>query len=137
MLGRRLRSFSTSLLRNRHWQEIMANPVSSPQDSAFADRRVYPRVSVALPAFLQADGERHSAKLLDLSSGGAKLSCTASLSIGASVILDCGTLCCAAVVRWKNGAFLGICFDGVLDGREVFALIERSRTLQAWMKAKD
>ncbi len=57
-----------------------------------ADRRLYPRVEVALPAFLQADGERHFVQLLDVSPGGAKLNCAASLSTGTAVVLDCGTL---------------------------------------------
>ncbi len=79
----------------------MASSVPFPQDrDPYADRRVYPRVPVALPAFLQADGERHSVQILDLSPGGAKLDCPASLTVGTAVVLDCGTLARAAVVRW-------------------------------------
>lgn len=116
----------------------MANPVPSPEDcSPYADRRVYPRVPVALPAFLHADGERHAAQLLDLSSGGAKLNCPVSLLVGMAVILDCGTLGRAAVVRWQNGPELGLCFDSELEVREVSALIDRSKALAAWMKTRD
>jgi hypothetical protein len=116
----------------------MASSVPSPQDNApYADRRVHPRVPVALPAFLQANGERHAVQLLDLSPGGAKLNCSASLSIGTAVILDCGTLGRAAVVRWQKGGLLGLCFDRELDVREVSDLIERSRALAAWMKTRD
>jgi len=50
----------------------MATPAPTPQDSApYEDRRAFPRVPVAMPAFLQANGERHSVHLLDLSAGGA------------------------------------------------------------------
>ena len=50
---------STPMLRRIRWQ-----PHSFPQDcDPFADRRVYPRVPVALPAFLQADGERHAVQI--------------------------------------------------------------------------
>jgi len=116
----------------------MASSVPSPQDKApYSDRRAYPRVPVALPAFLQADGERHPAQLLDLSSGGAKLNCPAGLSEGTGVILDCGMLARAAVVRWQNGAFLGVCFESELDEREVSELMDRSRALAAWMKTRD
>ena len=53
--------------------EMMAAPAPKPQDSdPFEDRRAYPRVAVAMPAFLQANGERHAVHLLDLSAGGAK-----------------------------------------------------------------
>lgn len=108
----------------------MASSVPSPEDrDPYADRRVSPRVPVALPAFLQANGERHSAQLLDISSGGAKLNCPASLSSGTAVILSCGTLARSAVVRWQNGALLGLSFGSELDVRDVSALVERSSAL--------
>ncbi len=116
----------------------MASPVASAKDDASnADRRVYPRVPVALPAFLQASGERHSAQLIDLSAGGAKLNCPAGLATGTLVTLDCGTLARAAVVMWQNGALLGLRFDSELAVRDISELIERSKALAAWMKARD
>lgn len=116
----------------------MASFVPSAQDSeSHADRRLYPRVPVALPAFLQANGERHSAQLLDLSSGGAKLNCQAGLPVGTAVILDCGTIGRGAVVRWRNGPLLGVRFDSELDDRDVSELAERSKALAAWMKTRD
>lgn len=116
----------------------MASPVPFRRDGdPYADRRAYERVTVALPAFLQADGERHSVKLLDVSAGGAKLNCPMSVPVGTKVILDCGTIGLGAVVRWQNGDLLGICFDSELDGREVAALVARSTALTARMKAGD
>jgi hypothetical protein len=116
----------------------MASTVPTPPDDGpFADRRVYPRVEVALPAFLQADGERHAVQILDLSAGGAKLDCPASLPTGTAVILDCGTLGRAAVVRWQTAGVLGLCFDSELDPRDVSALIQRSRAIAARMKSRE
>ncbi len=115
----------------------MTNSGPIPQDcDPYADRRVNARVSVALPAFLQAHGERHSVHLLDLSSGGAKLKCPAGFPVGTKVLLDCGTLGCAAMVRWQNGGLMGLCFEAELDVREVDALQERSRALTALMKKR-
>ena len=116
----------------------MAKPQPALQDQdPFADRRVYPRVPVALPAALQAGGERHSVQLLDVSAGGAKLKCAASIAVGAAVTLDCGSLACAAVVRWQNGGLMGLMFDSELDSRVVAALTERSRALEALMQTRD
>ena len=113
----------------------MAHSTPTPKDSdPYADRRVFPRVSVALPAFLQADGERHAVQLIDVSAGGAKLNCPASLATGTKVMLDCGTLGRSAVVRWQTGGVLGLCFDSELDAREVTALIARSDALAGRMK---
>lgn len=117
---------------------MMASSVPDPRsDDHYADRRVYPRVPVALPAFLQADGVRHSVQILDLSAGGAKLDCAASLPTGTAVILDCGTLGRGAVVRWRSAGVLGLCFDSELDAREVSALIERSEALVTRQKTRE
>ncbi len=109
----------------------------SPDSDSYADRRVYPRVEVALPAFLQAGGERRHVQILDLSAGGAKLSCPVGLEVGTAVMLDCGTLGRAAVVRWQNGGQVGICFESELDGRDVADLAERSKALAARMRTRD
>ena len=124
------------MLRHRHRQD-MASTVHSPENAASdADRRAYPRVEVALPAFLQADGERYFVRILDLSAGGAKLDCPASLASGTNVMLDCGTLCRGAVVRWQNVGVLGLCFDSELEAREISALIARSKAVAAWRRGE-
>ena len=104
-----------------------------PSEAAYEDRRAFPRVSVALPAFLQANGERHSVQLLDLSAGGAKLACAASIAVGTGVILDCGSLSLAAEVRWDGPGILGLAFDRQMDAGEVAAMARRSTALEARM----
>ena len=115
----------------------MASSAPSPQDSGpYEDRRAYPRVGVALPAFLHVNGERHSVQLLDVSAGGAKLNCAPRLPSGSAVMLDCGTLKRTAVMRWQNDGLIGLCFDSELDAREVSALIDRSVALSALMDSR-
>lgn len=115
----------------------MTRPTTAREDhDPYEDRRATPRVRVALPAFLQAEGVRQSVQIVDLSSGGAKLTCAATISPGSAVLLDCGTLCCAGVVRWQTGRVLGMCFDCELDAREVSALTDRSNALAALMKTR-
>ena len=117
---------------------MMAASVPSTQDQGpYEDRRLHPRISVALPAFLQADGERHSVQILDLSRGGAKLNCPVSLASATAVTLDCGMLGRAATVRWQDGAFLGICFNSELNLHDVSALSDRSTALAALMKTRE
>lgn len=116
----------------------MASSVPTTHDEdPYADRRVYSRVPVALAAFLQANGERHAVHLVDLSVGGAKLQCPIDLVAGTAVTLDCGTIGSSAVVRWQHEGFVGLCFDSELDARVVSALMERSKALAAWRKARD
>ena len=116
----------------------MAKVEPSPQDlDAYADRRVYPRVPVALPASLDAGGQRHSIQLLDVSAGGAKLNCAAKLPVGMAVTLDCGGLARAATIRWHNGRVMGVKFDEELDERVVSALADRSCALAPLMKTRE
>jgi len=115
----------------------MTNPIPALEDKdPYADRRLSARVGVALPAFLKANGKRQSAQIVDLSAGGAKLTCATEFAVGTAVFLDCGTLGCAAVVRWHNGGYLGLCFESELDAREVSALMDRSNALAALMKTR-
>jgi hypothetical protein len=117
---------------------MMASSVPATQGSdPFADRRAFPRVSVALPAFLDAAGERHSVQMLDLSAGGAKLDCPVTLVAGAGVTLDCGTFERPATVRWQEGRFLGLSFESELNDREMMALVGRSDALSAWRVRRD
>ena len=112
----------------------MTKPAPFPEDDPYADQRVYPRVPVALPAFLQAGGVRHHVHLLDLSAGGAKLTCAFQLPAGTPVVLDCGIIGRAATVRWQNGDAMGLAFDVQLDPLDVAALTARSQALELWMK---
>jgi hypothetical protein len=116
----------------------MASSAPIPEGSVpYEDRRAYPRVGIALPAFLQANGKRYSVQLLDVSAGGAKLSCAMNLVTGSEVTLDCGTLGRTAVVRWQNDGMIGVCFESELDAREVSALIARSNALAALMDSRE
>jgi hypothetical protein len=72
-----------------------------------------------------------------VSPGGAKLRCTANIAVGTAVTLDCGSLACAAVVRWQNAGQMGLMFDSELDSRVVSALTERSRALEALMQSRE
>ena len=114
----------------------MAEPAPK-DDDAFADRRLYPRVPVALPAAIQAGTARHSVQIVDVSAGGAKLSCAAKLPVGTAVTLDCGSLAASATVRWQNAGLTGLMFDSELDVRIVSALNERSRALEALIQARE
>ena len=117
---------------------VTASSAPDAQDSApYEDRRAYPRVPVAMPAFLQANGERYAVHLLDVSAGGAKLDCSATIPTGTTVVLDCGSLRRSAVIRWQTGGALGLCFDSELDAREVTALIARSMALDARLKKRN
>lgn len=116
----------------------MASSAPDPQGlDPFADRRAHPRVSVALPAFLDCNGARHSVQMLDLSAGGVRLSCAVTVAAGTAVTLDCGTFGRAAVARWQNGEFLGLSFDSELDAREMAALVDRSDALTARRKTRE
>jgi len=115
----------------------MATSIPLPEASAdFENRRRYPRMEVALPAFVHFGGERYSVQIVDLSPGGAKVKIDAILPVETAVTLSSGTLGRGAVVRWQTGDFMGLCFDIEMNEREMATQIDRSKALNAWMKAR-
>lgn len=113
-----------------------ANPApTEPERDPYADRRVHPRVMVALPAFLVLSGRRYQVQIVDLSAGGAKLDCGMALvAAGAAVTLHWGGGSAPATVRWREGRQAGIAFAASLDERDVTDLARRSEALEARMR---
>ncbi|WP_300973342.1 PilZ domain-containing protein [Sphingomonas sp. LHG3406-1] len=110
-----------------------ALPASAEPDP-YADRRLHPRVAVAMPAFLILGGRRYPVQIVDLSAGGAKIDCgTALVAAGAPVTLNWGGGSAQATVRWREGRLAGIAFAAPLDERDVAALATRSAALAARM----
>ena len=115
----------------------MATSIPLPEASAdFENRRRYPRMEVALPAFVHVGDERYSVQIVDLSPGGAKVKIDVTLPVEAQITLSSGTLGRGAVVRWQTGAFMGLCFEIEMSEREMAAQVDRSKALGAWMKAR-
>ena len=56
---------------------------------------------------------------------------------GTAVMLDCGPINRAAVIRWQRGDLMGLCFEAELDEREVTEQVQRSSALAAWMRARE
>lgn len=97
-----------------------------------ANRRLHPRVAVALPAFLVLRGRRYSVQVVDLSPGGAKIDCAQALvATGATVTLDWGGGSSQATVRWREGRLAGLAFAVEIDARDVLSLARRSEALAA------
>lgn len=113
-----------------------AAPASAVAADPFADRRVHPRVAVALPAFLGIGGERHKVQIVDLSGGGAKLHGALPPVAGSKVVLDCGGAPSEATVRWQDGPYVGVSFTREMSPREVAALADRSAALVKRMRAQ-
>ncbi|GAA4008704.1 hypothetical protein GCM10022280_01820 [Sphingomonas swuensis] len=114
----------------------MTRPAPLPSAAAdpFADRRLHPRVAVALPAFLIVAGQRHSVQIVDLSAGGAKLRGELPPIAGTRVGLDFGSGPSEGSARWQDGPFVGLSFTTALSEREVAALADRSAALVARMR---
>lgn len=109
-------------------------PASAKPDP-YADRRLHPRVTVAMPAFLILGGRRYPVQIVDLSAGGAKIDCgTALVAAGATVTLNWGGGSAQATVRWREGRQAGLAFAAQLDPRDVADLARRSEALGARMR---
>lgn len=109
-------------------------PAAFTQAEDVANRRLHPRVAVALPAFLVLGGRRYPVQVVDLSAGGAKLDCgTALVAVGAAVTLNWGGGSSLGTVRWREGRLAGLAFAVEIDPRDVAALARRSQALSERM----
>lgn len=113
----------------------MTPAVRAAEPDPYADRRLHPRVSVAMPAFLVIGGRRYPVQIVDLSAGGAKIDCgTALVVAGAAVTLNWGGAGAQGEVRWREGREAGVKFAVEIDERDVADLARRGRALGARLR---
>lgn len=94
------------------------NPVRVAQE--FRDRRQAERFPVALPAFIEIEGERYNARLINLAHGGALIeTLVAHLPISSTAALHCGTIVGRATVVWTNDHQIGLKFEASLTEAQV------------------
>ncbi len=91
-----------------------------------ADKRTSQRVPVSLPVFVHAWGRQHSAKVHNLSRGGALLESPLPIPAGSHVLFNCGTIEALGMVVWKSATMFGVRFRRALDEESVAEQAERS-----------
>ena len=92
---------------------------------ANGDQRLSTRTRVQLPAHICGFVGCHTAKILNLSSEGAKVKTSAPLESGAQIILGWDGVDRPAVVIWRLGCSIGLRFTAGPD--ELVHSCERSR----------
>ena len=115
-------------------------PTAVPSTDACAAHdacRSHPRVPVALPGFVHVGGERYAVQIVDISSGGAKVTGNAVFAVGTPVMLTSGTLGLAATIRWQSDRIMGVRFDVELDDRVLATQIVRSKAIAAWREVRE
>jgi hypothetical protein len=95
-------------------------------------RRAMPRVAVHALAMLRAAGQTSSARVRDISSGGARVRARTTLMPGdrAMVSLD-GLPTLSAYVRWNNGEECGVAFDTPIPMQIIATWLEARMPLGA------
>jgi hypothetical protein len=87
------------------------------------------RSSVSLPALIAVSGNRHSAKLLNLSTHGAMIHSSAPATPEDQVILSCGVIEAQGRVVWTSDECFGIEFHSQIDENEVVRQLYRSNAI--------
>lgn len=87
-----------------------------------------PRIAVEHASTLRQDATVVRATLCDISQGGAKLRCPAPLELNGDAVLSLSGLePRQGVVRWQNGQFAGINFNGLLPLGELVRWLQEQR----------
>jgi hypothetical protein len=93
------------------------------------ERRVGMRTSLTVPVLIETSNGPCSARLCNLSEGGAMVETHVPMKIGEHVVVNCGSIAADGVVAWEEDNFSGIEFDRPLDENEVARQILRSNAV--------
>jgi len=88
--------------------------------------RMNRRASVSLPAFIRLFGKQFSARVHNLSAGGALIETNAPLRVGGGVTLSCGTIEAPATVAWASEERFGLKFAAPVTEERVIQQLYRS-----------
>ena len=94
-----------------------------------AERRTEPRVPVSLPVLVNLSGCQRTAKLHNLSRGGAMVETAAALARGSRLVLSCGTIEANATVVWHDGQTFGLRFAAPVNDAVIRQQIDRSQAM--------
>ena len=98
-------------------------------EPGFHTPRKGPRSPVGLPALIVHSSERHSAKLVNLSCGGALIESTVSVRTDDQVMLTCGMIEARGRVAWTKAGQFGIEFHNPLEEGHIVQQLGRSDAL--------
>ena len=84
------------------------------------------RKAVSLPAFVRSFGRQYSARVHNLSAGGAMIETAAPLRPGCEITLCCGSIEARATVVWKKIAHVGMRFHTPIGEADVDRQLCRS-----------
>ena len=84
------------------------------------------RSPVSLPALIRLFGRQHSARVHNLSCGGAMIESALSVQIGHHVYLSCGAIDTSATVVWTSTGRFGIRFSAPVDEDQIVKQLYRS-----------
>jgi len=102
-------------------------PVSAIPDH-FGRRRAY-RFPVRLPAYVERDGRKLSARLINLGRSGALIETSGIMDIGSAMVFHCGAVAVDAVATWVKGNRFGITFTSPLTNEQVQEQLSRGIAL--------
>ena len=84
------------------------------------------RAAVSLPAFVRFLGLQHSARVHNLSRGGAMIETAARIYVGATIQLSCGTIDTTGTIVWQRNDRFGVKFLSQVEENQVVQQLYRS-----------
>ena len=94
----------------------------------FGRRRDY-RFPVMLPAYVELDGLKFNARLVNLGRSGALIETSEMLATETAIILRCGTIAVAAIAIWGRGHRFGLRFVCPLTSAQIQEQLSRRTAL--------
>jgi hypothetical protein len=98
-------------------------------------RRMAYRFCVTLPVSIELDGQKFSARLLNLARTGALIETSQTLPANRAIVVHCGTVAAPAIATWAKGNRFGVTFVCPLTEAQFKEQLARSAPL-AFMRPR-
>ena len=98
---------------------------AAPRPSA-REKRAAPRIPVALPALIGTYDGQHSARIHNLSRGGALIEAAVPLRTGSQIRFNCGTIETHGTIVWNDSNCFGVKFRMPVEETRIAQQVARS-----------
>ena len=102
------------------------NQAAPARQAGGREKRSAPRIPIALPVLVEASGRQHSAKLHNLSRGGALVESAVDADPGTPITFSCGTIETRGTIVWRETNRFGIKVGGLVDDARIAQQVARA-----------
>lgn len=104
-------------------------PERQAAQESIPEMRVSPRIALALPVLIETPEGQHSARIHNLSRGGALVEAMLPVRTGGHIQFHCGSIEARGTIVWQSDNCFGIKFRLPVDDKSIAQQVARSQAV--------